>query len=166
MKNKKQCRQIAGLIITLMVVLVGGVVFMGAVSGWFGGPKVAIDDEYYCEGEGCAGNFIDLTIEEFNNLVGAKKSFVIFVDKNGCTTADKMRGFITDTMKEKGMKIFRMDWEDMKETSVYELVKYYPSVVIVSKGKVFKFLRADSDEDVGAYENGEDFKRWLEQYIG
>lgn len=166
MKNKKQRGQIAGLIIALILVLIGGVVFMGAVSGWFSGPKVVIDSEYYCEGENCAENFVDLTIEEFNNLANVKKSFVIFVDKDGCTTADRMRGFITDVMNKKGIKIFRMDWEDMKETSVHELVKYYPSVVIISKGKVFKFLRADSDEDVGAYENGEDFKKWLEQYIG
>ena len=166
MKSRKQCIQIAGLIVALVVILIGGLVFAGAVSGWFDGPKVALDSEYYCDGQNCPDNeFLELTTEEYDELANAKKTFIVFVDKDGCTTADKMRTFITDYAKEKGIKVYRIAYEDMKETTMYELVKYYPSVVIVTKGKVFKFLRADSDEDVDAFESKEAFNAWMGKYL-
>lgn len=164
MKSKKQRRQIAGLVVALIVVLIGGLLFMGAVSGWFSGPDVILDTEYYCN-DNCPEDFLPLSKETYKELIDAKKSFVVFVDKDGCTTADKMRSFVLNYMKKRGIEIYRFWFDDMKETSMHNLVKYYPSMVIVSKGKVFKFLRADSDEDVGAFENESAFDDWLERYI-
>ena len=165
-KNAKQCGKIAGLVVALVVVLIGSLVFVGAVSGWFDGPKIELDREYYCEGQNCSDNdFLELTVDEYKELSNAKKTFVVFVDKDGCTTADKMRSFISDYAKSNGVKVYRIAYEDMKETSMHELVKYYPSVAIVTKGKVFKFLRADSDEDVDAFENREAFNNWMGKYL-
>ena len=164
--NAKQCGKIAGLVVALVAILIGSLVFAGAVSGWFDGPKIALDREYYCEGQNCSDNdLLELTVDEYRELSNAKKTFAVFVDKDGCTTADKMRSFVLDYMKENGVKIYRISYEDMKETSMHELVKYYPSVAIISKGKVFKFLKADSNEDVDAFENKEAFNAWMNKYL-
>ena len=159
--EKKKQGGVLGLIVALIVVLLGGVLFMGATSGWFDNPKVVLDSEYY----GGNAEFIDLSASEYEGLIEAKKSFAIFVDQSGCTTADKLRGYVQDYMKETGTVFYKMMFEQAKESSLHEYVKYYPSVVVVNKGKVAGYLRADSDEDAAAYNNYDDFKVWIGKYL-
>lgn len=160
-KEKKQQLGVLGLVVALIVVLFGGVLFVGAASGWFDDPKVKLDAEYYADG----AEFMELTAGEYEGLVEAKKSFVVFVDQDGCTTADRLREYITRYMTEMGTLVYRMMFVEVKESSLYEQVKYYPSVAIVSRGKVVAYLRADSDEDAEAYNNYDAFKEWMGKYL-
>lgn len=139
----------------------GRSVVCGAVSGWFDDPKVKLDAEYYADG----AEFMKLSAGEYEGLVESKKSFVVFVDQGGCTTADRLREYVTRYMTETGILVYRMMFEEIKETSLHEQVKYYPSVAIVSKGRVVAWLRADSDEDAKMYNDYDTFKAWMEKYI-
>ena len=159
--TKKKQRNIIWLTLTLVVVVVGGVLFVGAVSGWFGGQKVILDAEYYNTQSG----FTDLTAQEYEALVGAKKSFVVFVDQGGCTTADRLREYVGRYMEEAGVSVYRMMFAEVKESSLHEFVKYYPSVVIVSRGQVVAYLRADSDDDAKVYNNYEDLEGWMKRFL-
>lgn len=152
---------VLALVIALVVVLMGGVLFVGAVSGWFDDPKVRLDAEYYADGAG----FMELSAGEYEGLAEVKKSFVVFVDQGGCTTADRLREYVTRYMTETGILVYRMMFEETKETSLHEQVKYYPSVAVVSKGRVVAWLRADSDEDAKMYNDYDTFKAWMEKYI-
>ena len=160
-KEKKQQLGVLGLVVALIVVLFGGVLFVGAASGWFDDPKVKLDAEYYADG----AEFMELTAGEYEGLVGAKKSFVVFVDQDGCTTADRLREYVTRYMTETGILTYRMMFAEVKESSLHEQVKYYPSVAIVSRGRVVAYLRADSDEDTGMYNNYDAFKEWMGKYL-
>ena len=157
--KKNQKNKIVGLIIALMVVLVGGVLFMGAVSGWFEDSKVVLSSEYYSENP----EFIDLDINEYEELLKARKSFLVFVDNTSCTTADRVRRYVSDYMKEQGVKVYKVMFKDIKDSSLHDYIKYYPSVVVVDKGRVRTYLRADSDEDSDEYNDYESFKSWLDQ---
>lgn len=160
-KEKKQQLGVLGLVVALIVVLFGGVLFVGAASGWFDDPKVKLDAEYYADG----AEFMELTAGEYEGLVGAKKSFVVFVDQDGCTTADRLREYVTRYMTETGILTYRMMFAEVKESSLHEQVKYYPSVAIVSRGKAVAYLRADSDEDAEMYNNYDAFKEWMGKYL-
>lgn len=160
-KEKKQQLGVLGLVVALIVVLFGGVLFVGAASGWFDDPKVKLDAEYYADG----AEFMELTAGEYEGLVGAKKSFVVFVDQDGCTTADRLREYVTRYMTETGILTYRMMFAEVKESSLHEQVKYYPSVAIVSRGRVVAYLRADSDEDAEMYNNYDAFKEWMGKYL-
>ena len=160
---KKQNKKIAGLIVALVVVLGGGVLFVGAVSGWFSDTRVKIDAEFYCE-EGCE-EFTDLSVGDYEELIAKKKSFIVFVDQGGCTAADRLRGYVVDWARENGVKVMRIMFEGMRETSLHDYVKYYPSVALVSKGKVMRWLKADSDEDAEEYNDYTVFREWLESGI-
>ena len=160
MKNLKVWQ----LVLLLVVVIGGSVLFVGLSSGWFSSVNVKFSPEYLC-GENCDGEFLDLTSEEYEKLVAEKKSFMVFVDQGGCTTADRLRGFVKDYASSSGIRVYRIDFSDMKETSLHESVKYYPSVVLVSSGKVVGFLRADSDEDSDAYNKYEAFLDWMGKYM-
>lgn len=152
------------LVLLLLVVVGGTVLFLGAPSGWFGNGKVVLDAEYYC-GENCDGEMMELSGAEYEDLVKEGKSFVVFVDQSGCTTADRLRGYVTDFAREAGVKVYRMMFSEARETSLHDYVKYYPSVVVVSRGKVVAWLRADSDEDADYYNDYEAFKGWAQRYL-
>ena len=56
-------------------------------------------------------------------------------------------------------------FSNIKESSLHEFVKYYPSVVLVSRGKPLEWLKADSDEDAEIYNNYNKFENWMNKYL-
>ena len=159
-KDKKKQMGVLGLVVGLVVVLFGGVLFMGAVSGWFDN-SVVLDSEYFSDN----ADFMEISADEYEELVQAKKSFVVFIDQDGCTTADRLKGYMSQYMKEAGFSAFKIMFSDVKKSSLHNEVKYYPSVALVDKGTVIAYLRADSDEDADFYNNYDAFKAWLEKYL-
>lgn len=153
------------LLVTLLVLIVaGGVLFMGAMSGWFSDKKAVLDEEYYCE-DMCDGEFAELSAEQYEELVKEKKSFVVFVDQGGCTVADRLRGYVLDFAMKNKIRVYRIMFEEMRGISLHDFVKFYPSVAVISKGKVTGYLRADSDDDAAAYNNYGEFERWMGEYL-
>ena len=155
---KKKNRKILPLMMALIVVVLGSILFVGAASGWFDNHKVKLDAEYYADG----AEFMELTAGEYKRLIEAKKSFVVMVDQSGCTTADRLREYVTRYMTETGILVYRMMFAEVKESSLHEKVKYYPSVAVVSKGKVVAYLRADEDVDADKYNDYDAFKKWMD----
>ena len=158
---KKKNRKILPLVMALIVVVLGSILFVGAASGWFDSHKVKLDAEYYADG----AEFMELTAGEYEGLIEAKKSFVVMVDQSGCTTADRLREYVTRYMTETGILVYRMMFAEVKESSLHEKVKYYPSVAVVSKGKVVAYLRADEDADADKYNDYDAFKAWIGKYL-
>ena len=163
MQDKLAKMKIWQLVAALVLVVTGVVLFVGAVGGWFSGGKVVLDAEYYCTD--CDGELIGLIGEEYEQLVSEKKSFVVLVDQGGCTTAERLKEYMKDYAKDKGIIAYRMMFADVKKGSLHEYVKYYPSVVVVSNGRVRGYLRADSDDDAKMYNDYEAFRRWMERYL-
>ncbi len=160
-KEKKGEKRRAILVAIVLAALVLAAVAFGVRDGWLGGAKVVLSEAYYGE----FTDYQDLSVEKYEELVGKSDSFVLFVDQGGCETAERLRGFVKDWASEKEVKVQRIMFSEMKKTSLHEFVKYYPSVVVVEKGKVRAFLRADSDEDADIYNDYEKFKGWIEKYI-
>ena len=164
MTDKKKSSRALILTIAPVVLLLVGLLIAAAAVGWFNDPKVSLDPEYYCSDD-CGGEYLELSKENYEKLIADKKSFIIFLDQRGCETADTLRSFVMDFARSKGVKVYKMMFEDEKETSLHDVIKYYPSVVMISKGKVVGYLRADSDEDAPAYNNYEDFEKWIRRYL-
>lgn len=152
------------LVVGLVLVVGGSVLFILAIAGVFNAPRAEIDAEYIC-GESCDGEYMEIDIDEYESLVADGKSFVVMIDQGGCTTADRLREFVQDFAVSKGFRVYKMMFGDMKRSSLYEFVKYYPSVAVISKGKVIGYLRADADEDSGAYNDYGAFSGWLQKYL-
>ena len=166
-KNRGEHRNggVIGAIIAIVVVLIGGLIAVGIAGGWFDDPVTVLDEEYYCGAE-CDEGFMELDAGGYDALVDGSKSFVVFVDQNTCTTADRMREYVTNWAREAGVRVYRIMFSDMKESRLHEVVKYYPSVVVVGDGTVRAYLRADSDEDAEYYNDYEKFKEWMGERVG
>lgn len=159
-------KTIVFLICLLLLVAVGSVLFVGAVSGWFDGvKKIAVDKEYYCSQPKCYFELKDITIDEYEQMAKDGKSFVVMVDQGGCTTADRVREYAKQYSNDRKFEIFRLMFSDIRESSVGEKIKYYPSVAAVSKGRIVAWLRADSNEDAPAYNNYDDFAAWMNERV-
>ena len=159
--EKKKQMGVLGLVVALIVVLMGGLLFVGAVSGWFDDPKIVLDAEYYTS----EPELKDLSVDKYEELINSKKSFLVFVDQGSCVTADRLRGYTKDYLEAHGVSAYRMMFSEMKESSLHNFVKYYPSVVIIDKGVVKTFLRADSDADSGMYNDYNMFEEWMGRYL-
>ena len=157
-------KRIAYLILGLVMIITGSILFALAVSGVFDPLETELDAEYYCEGT-CEEEFTELSKEDYEDLIKKKKSFVIFVDQSGCDGADRLRKFSSDYFSESGVKIYKMMFADLKETTLHEKVKYYPSLVVIRKGNVRAFLRADSDEDADAFNQYGSFIDWVNKHV-
>ena len=153
------------LILGLLLVIGGTTLFVLALSGVFDDNRAVIDAEYYSCSDNCESRYMELEASEYEKLIMEGKSFVVFVDQGGCVTADKLRSFVNSWAAQKGLKIYRMMFEEMKKTSLHDFVKYYPSVAVVSHGKVLSYLRADSDDDASAYNEYGAFENWVKKYL-
>ena len=160
-KEKKLQLRVIAVIVGLVAMLLGGILVAGVMNGWFDDSTVILDPEYQM-GD---GEIKELSPNKYKELVSVKKSFVVFIDQGGCTTADRMQGFVTEYAKAHNLLIYKMMFSEMKETAIHEMVKYYPSVVIVSKGEVVGYLRADNDEDAEMYNDYEAFEGWMNQWL-
>ncbi len=164
MQQKMSGLKIWQLIVLLVVVICAVVLFVGAAAGWFSSTRVVLDTEYECS-EKCDSAVIDIGIPEYDKLVSEEKSFVLLVDQTGCKTAERLRGFMKDYFDGTDVKYYRLMFSDLKESSLYNYVKYYPSVVLVSDGKPVAWLRADENADADKYNNYDSFKSWLQGYL-
>ena len=158
--KKKKTNLYCFLIPAFVAILIGVFFVIGITRGWFDDPKVVVSSEYLGE-----SGLEDITVEEYDEMVKEKKSFILLIDQNGCITAERLRAYVIDFAKENEMKVFRMFFYDMKKTNLNNTIKYYPSVVIIDNGKLRGYMRADANEDADAYNDYEDFKTWMKKYL-
>ena len=139
----------------ILVAAALSLVFLLPKSGRF-----RLDEEYY----GSFGKtFID--DKEYEQMIADKKSCVVMVDQPGCLKTDSFDQWLEDYPEEMHFKYFGLRWSYAKETSLYNYVKYTPSIALIHEGEVVAWLDADSDEDKEYYDNAEALKGWLEKYL-
>lgn len=154
------------LILALIGVVGGATLFVCAAAGLFNQPqKVTLDPEYLAATSDLTnadGIFLELlTPERYQELVDQQKSFLLFVDQTDCTTANRLRGYLTEYTAATGVKPYRLMFSDLKQTSLKGQVKYYPSVVLISDGQPIAWLKTDSEADAPAYNDYAAFESWL-----
>ena len=61
--------------------------------------------------------------------------------------------------------MYDVPFDIFKKTSLYGYVKYAPSAVVVSKGKVYAYTDAESDDDLELGRSNEKFEKWFKKYV-
>lgn len=114
---------------------------------------------------GYVENFVDITGEEYSQMIDEERTFLLFVDQDGCITARGLSAISDEIAKDKNLRVYRIMFSDARKTSLYDKVKYYPSFVIISGGRVVSWLRADADEDIDRFKDRSALESWLDKYI-
>ena len=123
-------------------------------------------DTFYLESE-CYSNsgIIEIDNNKFNELVQNKKSFVVFIYDPICITSNNFSEILTEFSSDNQIKFYKMSFENMKSTELNNKIKFYPSLVLINKGKLVDYLDAESDEDKEYYKNIDAFEKWFYSYV-
>ena len=119
-----------------------------------------LEEKYYGDSV-----FNEIESNDLNNLINDKESFAIFIHQPFCSTSYEFNKILTKFAEENKISFYKMSFDEMKKTVMYENIKYYPSFAIYNNGKLIDFLEADSDEDLNRYKDMEEFKNWFNGYI-
>lgn len=122
--------------------------------------KFSLEDKYYGTGE-----FIDVSNSELENIIKNKENFLLYTYNNYCSLPIPCDSIFGSIMKEYSFNILQIKFSDFKETNLYKKVKLAPSVLIFKDGKLIDFLDAESDNDLKKYQDKEEFKNWLNNYM-
>ena len=149
--------QIGVAIGALMAVLVG----LG-VGLWlrFAGGKFEFDDNLYGRAE-----LIEIDAAGYDELVAEKASFGLLVYQPLCTTSYDFTQIVTAVTEAEQVSFYQIPFSQLKETALAEVVKHYPSFVLVREGEVVDALDAESDEDTAIYKEQTAFYDWLTGYV-
>ena len=149
--------QIGVAIGALVAVLVG----LG-VGLWLrlAGGKFEFDDNLYGRAE-----LIEIDAAGYDELVAEKASFGLLVYQPLCTASYEFTQIVTAVTEAEQVSFYQIPFSQLKETALAEVVKYYPSFVLVREGEVVDALDAESDEDTAIYKEQTAFYDWLTGYV-
>lgn len=169
-KSNKKLLIIA--IATLVALAVFGFVFFKILGG--AGKKVEVEESIILDAEykNTDGKMIELAKNEedparfLDELAAEKKNFVVYVSLPICNgDAAKFKQFVLDFQRKEKLSFVYITSDYIKDTFIYDTVKYFPSVIIVKEGKIINYLRYDSDEDVEYYKSYDGFSKWLKANV-
>ena len=148
-------RNLFVLTIVLMTVALLIVVFQKS-----GNQKFYLEDKYYGN-----GNYEEIEASELDALIDDRESFVLFVYQPGCVNSANFEKVLDEFIDDEDILIKRIAFSDIKDTSIGDDIKYYPSFAIFNKGTMVDYLDAESSEDLNYYNSLSDFKDWFTSYV-
>ena len=169
MVKKRKFWQLFALSAAIIAIVGGGICFIGAVSGWFGGvpERVVLSDEFVHDSasETSENTSVMLTINtvEFDQLIAEQKSFIVISHLPTCTA--KILTYLKDYAAEHHFDYLYYPWSQFKDTDFHAEIRFAPTVFIVSNGKLAAFLDADTDADTAKYNDYATFSAWLDSYL-
>ena len=122
--------------------------------------KFYLDSEYYNN-----GTINHLTKDELNNLQNNKSSYILFTYNSYCSFSIPCDLIFEEVVKKNNIDIYSMPFEVMKDTFIYDKVKYAPSVILINKGNIIAYLDPEKDSDLMKYQDTLEFEKWLDKYV-
>lgn len=122
--------------------------------------KIYLEEKYYNSSE-----FIELSIDNYNELVENNESFAIYIYQPMCVTSNEFGEVLKEYSENYQLTFYKMPFSLTKETNLKDYIKYYPSFVIIHKGEIIDYLDANSDDDTLVYKSVDGFKEWFESYV-
>ncbi len=119
-----------------------------------------LEDKYYG-----TSVFIEIEAKELTALIENKESFAVFIHQPFCSTSYEFNKVLVEFAEENKISFYKISFDEMKKTELYDKVKYYPSFAIYKDGKLIDFLDAESDEDLNRYKETEAFESWFNEYV-
>ncbi len=159
-------------IATLVVLAVFGFVFYKVLGG--ASQKIEVEETLLLDAEykNTDGQQIELAevsedpVATLDQMFEDKKSFVLYVSLPICNgDAAKFKQYVLDFQHREKVSFYYLTSDYIKDSLVYETVKYFPSVIIVKEGKIINYLKYDSDEDVEFYKSYDGFSKWFKSNV-
>lgn len=170
--KKSNKKLIIVAIVTLVALAVLGFVLFAVLGGT--GKKVEVETTIVLDAEykNTDGKMIELAKETedparfLDELAAEKKNFVVYVSLPICTgDAAQFKQYVLDFQHKENLSFVYLTSDYIKDSFIYETVKYYPSVIVIKEGKIVNYLRYDSDEDMEYYKSYDGFAKWFKANV-
>lgn len=122
--------------------------------------KFYLNDEYYNDGK-----LVDIDNKELTNMLKSNDSFILFTYNPYCNFKVSCESIVEEFSKSNNITIFKIPFEEFKNTKLYNTVKYAPSIVLINNGKIENYLDPNKDEDSIKYQDEKALKDYIEMYI-
>ncbi len=122
--------------------------------------KISLETKYYDN-----PSFEEISNFDLKILEKDKETFLIMVYTTGCFSCMDFEKVLTEFTKINNIQVLRINITDIENTKLAKKIKYTPTLVIYHNGKVYKYLDANSNEDVDYYKSPDNLKTWLDKYI-
>lgn len=119
-----------------------------------------LKEDFYKENK-----LITKTSDEINNLKKDNNTYLVYTYNNYCTMKIPCEEIFKSIMEKNNFSMYSIPFKDFKNTFLYDTVKFAPSVIIVSNGKIIDYLDASKDDDLEKYQNDKEFEKWLKKYL-
>lgn len=146
-------RKLFFLLLIVVVFLMGGCTKKPEVI-----EKFYLAKEYYDK-----GGFISIDENDLDKLDSS--NYVIFTYNNYCNLSIPCEQIFEEFMNQNQIRFLSIPFENYRNTSLYNTVKYAPSVIIVNRGKIVAYLDANSDDDLDKYQSVKSFSKWISTYV-
>ncbi len=143
-----------------LAILLTVIMTLAFLTGCSSDKIVTLDDEFYG-----SSDFIMLTADELNDLSDSESNYVVYTYNNNCTMVININDILDKYMEKYQVSFYKIPFDEFKETFLHDEVEYAPSVIIVSNGKIVKYLDAESDDDLDCFKRYDSFKEWMETYV-
>ena len=120
----------------------------------------SLEEKYYSE-----SNLVEIDSSKFKKLLEDKESFGIFIYDASCVSSSEFNKVLLEFSNKYKIYLYKISFQNMKETSLSEKVKFCPSFAIYKNGKHIDYLDASSDEDTDIYKSVDNFSNWFFGYV-
>ena len=139
----------------LIVIVIILIMFVTGCSTTF-----SLEEKYYSE-----SNLVEIDPSKFKTLLEDKESFGIFIYDASCISSSEFNKVLLEFSNKYKIYLYKISFQNMKETSLSEKVKFCPSFAIYKNGKLIDYLDASSDEDTDIYKSVDNFSNWFFGYV-
>lgn len=120
--------------------------------------KIYLSDKYYNNGD-----FINITSNELEKL--DNDTYILYIYNNYCSFTVPCEDIFKEYMEKYNIDFISMKYEEFKKTTYHNKIKYAPSIIIISKGKIIDYLDPEKDSDINKYQDITEFTSWLNKHI-
>ena len=120
--------------------------------------KFSLDEKYYHEGV-----FLKKSADEVNAL--GNGNFILYTYNSFCSFSIPCETIFSSFMKKYNIDFISIPYDEYQHTSLFQVVKYAPSILLIHNGKVVSYLDAESNQDLEKYQDVSKFEEWVLKYI-
>lgn len=145
------------------IIFVGGILVLIIITLVliFKNDKFSLENKYYNNGK-----IIQISSDEYNKLIESKESFIVFVHLPGvCLFNLPFAPLVEEFVNDTNITIYSLNFKDINSTNLEEKIKYSPSIVLIKKGKITKYLDPNKESDLKYYKDVSEFTNWIKTYI-
>ena len=164
MKNKKIAIVIVGIVALLGIT---GMYIWWQHNDEVGQPpateqivKFNLEEELYS-----GSKLVEITAEEYNQLIQEQKSFVLIAHTEVCPAETPLTSTAEALVHDDGYTFYGLKGDEFKNSMASETIKYLPSAAVINRGEIVDYLDAESDEDIPYYQGADSLREWLQKYI-